>query len=69
MNDRPRTRVIVDIEPGGSTVCGQITVCDSGPHEFFGWLELIDGIERATRRGGAGDPVPGEDPESLDAAH
>lgn len=47
MSDGPRMRVIVDIERGARTVSGQITVCDGGPSDFFGWLELIDGLERA----------------------
>lgn len=56
MSDRLSTRVIVDIERGASTVSGQITVCDGRPNDFFGWLELIDGLERAARRQTPADP-------------
>lgn len=68
MSDRLSTRVIVDIERGASTVSGQITLCDGGPNDFFGWLELIDGLERAARRQAPADPGLARTRGSIDIA-
>jgi hypothetical protein len=67
MSSGSRMRVIVDIERGATTVNGQITVDGADPSDFFGWLELIDGLERAAGHRSAGDPVPGEHPGALNA--
>lgn len=43
-------RVVVDLEQTGETVKGQITVAGAAATEFFGWLELIDRLDRAIER-------------------
>jgi hypothetical protein len=54
MTVSPRLRVVVDIQRTASTVSGQISVAGAAPTEFFGWLELIDGLEGAAAQ--QGDP-------------
>jgi hypothetical protein len=51
-------RVIVDIERTATTVSGQIAVSDGTPVAFFGWLDLIDRLERAAGLPGPGPGVP-----------
>lgn len=41
-------RVLLEIRHTGNTVSGQVAVEGSSPREFFGWLELIDRLERAS---------------------
>jgi hypothetical protein len=40
-------QVMVEIKPTGGTVRGRISVDGAPPSGFFGWLELIDRLERA----------------------
>jgi hypothetical protein len=40
-------QVVVEMEPTGKTISGRISVEDAPPCGFFGWLELIDCLERA----------------------
>ncbi len=41
-------RVLLEIRHTGKTVSGQVAVEGSSPSDFFGWLELIDRLERAS---------------------
>jgi hypothetical protein len=36
------------IEQGTETISGHVSVDDEAPIEFYGWLQLISHIERAT---------------------
>ena len=45
-------RVLLDIRHTGKTVSGQVAVEGSSPSDFFGWLELIDRLERASEWAG-----------------
>ena len=40
-------QVVVDLEQTAETVKGQITVAGAASTAFFGWLELIDRLDRA----------------------
>jgi hypothetical protein len=40
-------QVVVDLEQTDETVKGRITVAGAATTEFFGWLELIDRLDRA----------------------
>jgi len=42
--------VVVDLEQTDDTVKGHITVAGAASTEFFGWLELIDRLDRAVER-------------------
>lgn len=42
--------VVVDLEQTDETVKGHITVAGAATTEFFGWLELIDRLDRAVER-------------------
>jgi hypothetical protein len=61
MSTSRRMRVIVDIERSATTVSGQITIGEVTPVEFFGWIELIDRLDRA-----AGAPASGIGPGAGD---
>ncbi|HEX4008360.1 MAG TPA: hypothetical protein VHX62_00040 [Solirubrobacteraceae bacterium] len=50
--------MIVDIERTATTISGQIAVSDGAPVDFFGWLDLIDRLERAAGLPGAGPGAP-----------
>jgi hypothetical protein len=41
-------RLRLEIERGDETISGQVSVEDGAPTEFYGWLQLIGHIERAT---------------------
>ena len=43
-------QVVVDLEQTDETVKGHITVAGAASTEFFGWLELIDRLDRAVER-------------------
>lgn len=43
-------QVVVDLEQTGVTVKGQITIAGAASTAFFGWLELIDRLDRAVER-------------------
>lgn len=48
-------QVVVDLEQTAETVKGQITIAGAASATFFGWLELIDRLDRAVERhGGCG---------------
>jgi hypothetical protein len=40
-------KVVVDLERCNQTISGEIAVGGAEPTAFFGWLELIDRLERA----------------------
>lgn len=40
-------RVLVSLEQAAGTIRGAIAVEGAPPSEFFGWLDLIDRLERA----------------------
>jgi hypothetical protein len=42
--------VIVQIGRSDGTVAGRVTAPGAPPAEFFGWLELMDRLERAVDR-------------------
>ncbi len=42
-------QVVVDLEQTDETVKGQITVAGAATTAFFGWLELIDRLDRAVK--------------------
>jgi hypothetical protein len=52
-----RVHVSLDLELTEGTIGGQMAVDSGPPSEFFGWLELIDRLQRAS--GGASDPATG----------
>jgi hypothetical protein len=45
-----RVRAVIEIERGERTISGQLAIDDAPSTRFFGWLELIDLLERATTR-------------------
>ena len=47
MDEDGPVQVVVELERTGSTISGHVAVAGSTPTEFFGWLELIDRLERA----------------------
>lgn len=53
---------MIELDRTSSTVSGQLAVEDSPPRDFFGWLELIDSLERLNERpsGEASDPGLGD---------
>jgi hypothetical protein len=50
--------VVVEIEYTSETICGQIRIADRSPTTFFGWLELIDQLERAATGRPPERPLP-----------
>jgi hypothetical protein len=46
---KPRVRALVEIERNHRTISGQVTINEAPATEFYGWLELIDALERASR--------------------
>jgi hypothetical protein len=50
MSHRQPLQVVVDLEQTDETVKGRITVAGAASTEFFGWLELIDRLDRAVER-------------------
>ena len=50
MNRGAVVEVIVQIGHSDGTVVGQVTAPGAPADEFFGWLELMDRLERAVDR-------------------
>jgi hypothetical protein len=50
MKPRQPLQVVVGLEQTDETVKGHITVAGATTTEFFGWLELIDRLDRAVER-------------------
>lgn len=50
MNKSDPLQVVVDLEQTEETVKGRITIAGSASTAFFGWLELIDRLDRAIER-------------------
>jgi hypothetical protein len=42
---------VLEIETAAGTISGQLAIEDAPARSFYGWLELIDRLERATNRG------------------
>jgi hypothetical protein len=42
-----RVRVTLELQRSGATISGQLSVERTAAIEFFGWLQLIDELERA----------------------
>ena len=58
-----RIRAVIEIERGERTISGQLAINDAPAKGFFGWLELIDLLERATSPSAA-PPGARQDSES-----
>jgi hypothetical protein len=41
------TRVVLELEDNGKTISGRLTPEGAPAIDFYGWLELIDKLERA----------------------
>jgi hypothetical protein len=39
--------VILELDPDPGAICGSLFVADQPRRDFYGWLELADGLERA----------------------
>lgn len=69
MSPREPLQVVVDLEQTDETVKGHITVAGASSTEFFGWLELIDRLDRAVERHcgqtQAGSTIGGSDVNQL----
>jgi hypothetical protein len=50
---------VLELEHNGHTISGRIVVDDAAQSDFYGWLGLIERLERATDR-------PGIDPKAAD---
>ena len=48
MNTREPVRVVLELEHDERTISGRIAVNDDPERDFYGWLELIHKLERAT---------------------
>jgi hypothetical protein len=47
--NRPEpVKVVLELEHDERTICGRIVVNDHPGRDFYGWLELIHRLERAT---------------------
>jgi hypothetical protein len=61
--------VVVDLEQTDETVKGHITIAGAAAVAFFGWLELIDRLDRAVERhcgpGQTGSTTGGSDAHGL----
>lgn len=55
MNVLEPVRVVLELERQASTISGTVAVDGAPKRGFFGWLELIDKLERAAAR--APDPT------------
>jgi hypothetical protein len=47
MGEDGPVQVVVELERTGSTISGHLAIAGASATEFFGWLELIDRLERA----------------------
>jgi hypothetical protein len=54
-----RVRVVLDIDRTERAISGHLSVDGAAAVEFFGWLELIDGIERAAVHGSSSALIDG----------
>lgn len=70
MDTKPGVTVVVELKRTSATISGQTSIDGAAATEFFGWLELIDRLERA-----AGSRLDGSPPispvptPSRDRAH
>jgi hypothetical protein len=47
VTDSWAVQAMVEIEHSGNTIKGKLAIEDAPATEFYGWLELIDRLERA----------------------
>jgi arsenite methyltransferase len=47
-------RIVLELEHDEHTISGRIAAADAAARDFYGWLELIDRLERATGAAGSG---------------
>jgi hypothetical protein len=47
MHQSRPVRLVLDIDPDGEPIRGQLSVLDRGCRPFFGWLELVGAVEAA----------------------
>ena len=47
MVDPKAVRVTIDVERSNDTISGRLSTAGAAPAPFYGWLELIDHLERA----------------------
>ena len=47
MTSSEPVRVVLKLVPGEETISGRIAVDDVSEGDFYGWLELIDRLQRA----------------------
>jgi hypothetical protein len=57
-------RVVLEIEGNMQTISGRLSVVGGTATPFYGWLELIDKLERAAQPGRAETTGPREAPEA-----
>ena len=65
MGEDVPVQVVVELERTGSTISGHVAVAGAPPTEFFGWLELIDRLERASVGAGQAPLAEPEDEGRL----
>ena len=58
-------QVVLEMEPAEATISGRISVEGASPTGFFGWLELIDRLDRAARQAADAPQRPGIDDEGV----
>jgi hypothetical protein len=68
VNVPERVRVVLEIERTDRAISGQLVTDGAGAIEFYGWLELIDGIERLAQGGGDAPVRDGGDHEPRHGA-
>jgi hypothetical protein len=59
MNMRAPVRVVLELELDEHTISGRIAVNDNPECDFYGWLELIHKLQRATDSESPHDVRPG----------
>jgi hypothetical protein len=66
MNDAKRVHVELELERDTETIGGELSVERAAASGFYGWLELIDQLERARRGAVARDArTPQEHPQEV----
>jgi hypothetical protein len=63
VNVPERVRVVLEIERTDRAISGQLVADGAGAIDFYGWLELIDGIERLASSGAAVRDASGQEPK------
>ena len=63
VSSKHRIRALLEIERNDRTISGELTIDDTPPMEFYGWLELMDALDGASR----GTALPAELGNRIDA--